>query len=122
MVITKLQSPLNRIGGQDVVPTQSANLTPISHLYGAHRVHQCHTSLLSGLSTIISLFISEGRSMGSRREWDSIENKKRRQVISHGTVTKAADSIVANLYEVKFVDDKKGFVLGYDGVLLGYVG
>ncbi|KAG2316763.1 hypothetical protein Bca52824_019885 [Brassica carinata] len=35
---------------------------------------------------------------------------------------KAADNIAANLYAVKFVDDKKGFVLGNNGVLLRYVG
>ncbi|QHO55639.1 Photosystem II stability/assembly factor [Arachis hypogaea] len=35
---------------------------------------------------------------------------------------KAADNIAANLYSVKFLDDKKGFVLGNDGVLLRYLG
>ncbi|GAU38323.1 hypothetical protein TSUD_61840 [Trifolium subterraneum] len=35
---------------------------------------------------------------------------------------KAADNIAANLYAVKFIDDKKGFVLGNDGVLLRYLG
>lgn len=35
---------------------------------------------------------------------------------------KAADNIAANLYSVKFIDDKKGFVLGNDGVLLRYLG
>ncbi|KAG6549194.1 hypothetical protein Mapa_009180 [Marchantia paleacea] len=35
---------------------------------------------------------------------------------------KAADSIGANLYSVKFVDEKKGFVIGNDGVLLRYLG
>lgn len=35
---------------------------------------------------------------------------------------KAADSIAANLYSVKFIDDKNGFVLGNDGVLLRYLG
>lgn len=38
------------------------------------------------------------------------------------TRDKAADNIAANLYDVKFVDDKKGFVLGNDGVLLRYLG
>jgi photosystem II stability/assembly factor-like uncharacterized protein len=33
---------------------------------------------------------------------------------------KVADSIAANLYSVKFVNDK-GFVLGNDGVLLRYL-
>ncbi|KAJ0745480.1 putative photosynthesis system II assembly factor Ycf48/Hcf136-like domain-containing protein [Helianthus annuus] len=31
---------------------------------------------------------------------------------------KAADNIAANLYSVKFINDKQGFVLGNDGVLL----
>ncbi|KAG4979382.1 hypothetical protein JHK85_033340 [Glycine max] len=35
---------------------------------------------------------------------------------------KAADNIAANLYSVKFIDEKKGFVLGNDGVLLRYLG
>ncbi|XP_014502736.1 photosystem II stability/assembly factor HCF136, chloroplastic-like [Vigna radiata var. radiata] len=35
---------------------------------------------------------------------------------------KAADNIAANLYSVKFIDDKKGFVLGNDGVLLRFLG
>lgn len=35
---------------------------------------------------------------------------------------KAADSIAANLYSVKFLDENKGFVLGNDGVLLRYLG
>ncbi|KAK9115560.1 hypothetical protein Sjap_014507 [Stephania japonica] len=35
---------------------------------------------------------------------------------------KAADNIAANLYSVKFIDNKKGFVLGNDGVLLRYLG
>ncbi|XP_078442073.1 photosystem II stability/assembly factor, chloroplast (HCF136) [Wolffia australiana] len=35
---------------------------------------------------------------------------------------KAADSIAANLYSVKFVNDNQGFVLGNDGVLLRYLG
>lgn len=35
---------------------------------------------------------------------------------------KAADSIAANLYSVKFINDKQGFVLGNDGVLLKYLG
>lgn len=35
---------------------------------------------------------------------------------------KAADNIAANLYSVKFINDKKGFVLGNDGVLLRYLG
>ncbi|XP_021846341.1 photosystem II stability/assembly factor HCF136, chloroplastic [Spinacia oleracea] len=35
---------------------------------------------------------------------------------------KAADNIAANLYSVKFIDDKTGFVLGNDGVLLRYLG
>ncbi|KAF4346703.1 hypothetical protein G4B88_027826 [Cannabis sativa] len=35
---------------------------------------------------------------------------------------KAADNIAANLYSVKFLDEKKGFVLGNDGVLLRYLG
>eukprot|EP00252_Welwitschia_mirabilis_P014642 TRINITY_DN3221_c0_g1_i1.p1 TRINITY_DN3221_c0_g1~~TRINITY_DN3221_c0_g1_i1.p1 ORF type:complete len:419 (-),score=90.89 TRINITY_DN3221_c0_g1_i1:391-1647(-) len=35
---------------------------------------------------------------------------------------KAADNIAANLYAVKFIDEKRGFVLGNDGVLLRYVG
>ncbi|KAA3482654.1 photosystem II stability/assembly factor HCF136, chloroplastic [Gossypium australe] len=34
------------------------------------------------------------------------------------TRDKAADNIAANLYSVKFINDKKGFVLGNDGVLL----
>ncbi|KAL8138077.1 hypothetical protein V2J09_004078 [Rumex salicifolius] len=34
---------------------------------------------------------------------------------------KAADNIAANLYSVKFIDDKKGFVLGNDGVLLRFL-
>uniref|UniRef100_A0A0D6R441 Photosynthesis system II assembly factor Ycf48/Hcf136-like domain-containing protein n=1 Tax=Araucaria cunninghamii TaxID=56994 RepID=A0A0D6R441_ARACU len=38
------------------------------------------------------------------------------------TRDKAADSIAANLYDVKFIDEKKGFVLGNDGVLLKYLG
>ncbi|KAG0477769.1 hypothetical protein HPP92_012488 [Vanilla planifolia] len=38
------------------------------------------------------------------------------------TRDKAADSIAANLYSVKFIDDNKGFVLGNDGVLLRYLG
>lgn len=38
------------------------------------------------------------------------------------TRDKAADNIAANLYSVKFIDDKKGFVLGNDGVLLRYLG
>ncbi|TQD90401.1 hypothetical protein C1H46_024038 [Malus baccata] len=36
------------------------------------------------------------------------------------TRDKAADNIAANLYSVKFIDDKKGFVLGNDGVLLRF--
>ncbi|KAK4484074.1 hypothetical protein RD792_011294 [Penstemon davidsonii] len=35
---------------------------------------------------------------------------------------KAADNIAANLYSVKFMNDKQGFVLGNDGVLLKYLG
>ncbi|XP_047318239.1 photosystem II stability/assembly factor HCF136, chloroplastic [Impatiens glandulifera] len=35
---------------------------------------------------------------------------------------KAADNIAANLYSVKFIDERKGFVLGNDGVLLRYLG
>ncbi|GAB4850630.1 hypothetical protein Ancab_029939 [Ancistrocladus abbreviatus] len=35
---------------------------------------------------------------------------------------KAADNIAANLYSVKFINEKKGFVLGNDGVLLRYLG
>lgn len=35
---------------------------------------------------------------------------------------KAADNIAANLYSVKFISDKQGFVLGNDGVLLKYLG
>ncbi|KAJ1422085.1 WD40/YVTN repeat-like-containing domain superfamily [Sesbania bispinosa] len=35
---------------------------------------------------------------------------------------KAVDNIAANLYSVKFIDDKTGFVLGNDGVLLRYLG
>ncbi|KAH7427284.1 hypothetical protein KP509_10G037400 [Ceratopteris richardii] len=35
---------------------------------------------------------------------------------------KAADNIAANLYSVKFVDEKKGFVLGNNGILLRYLG
>ncbi|KAK2635707.1 hypothetical protein Ddye_030499 [Dipteronia dyeriana] len=35
---------------------------------------------------------------------------------------RAADNIAANLYSVKFIDEKKGFVLGNDGVLLQYLG
>ncbi|KAK1325686.1 hypothetical protein QJS10_CPA01g00100 [Acorus calamus] len=38
------------------------------------------------------------------------------------TRDKAADSIAANLYSVKFIDDNRGFVLGNDGVLLRYLG
>ncbi|TYH25847.1 hypothetical protein E1A91_A03G182000v1 [Gossypium mustelinum] len=38
------------------------------------------------------------------------------------TRDKAADNIAANLYSVKFINDKKGFVLGNDGVLLRYLG
>ncbi|KAG7025624.1 Photosystem II stability/assembly factor, chloroplastic [Cucurbita argyrosperma subsp. argyrosperma] len=38
------------------------------------------------------------------------------------TRDKAADNIAANLYSVKFINDKKGFVLGNDGVLLQYLG
>ncbi|GFP92562.1 photosystem ii stability/assembly factor hcf136 chloroplastic [Phtheirospermum japonicum] len=38
------------------------------------------------------------------------------------TRDKAADNIAANLYSVKFVNDKQGFVLGNDGVLLKYLG
>lgn len=38
------------------------------------------------------------------------------------TRDKAADNIAANLYSVKFIDEKKGFVLGNDGVLLRYLG
>lgn len=38
------------------------------------------------------------------------------------TRDKAADNIAANLYSVKFVNEKQGFVLGNDGVLLKYVG
>ncbi|KAL9251608.1 Photosystem II stability/assembly factor HCF136, chloroplastic-like protein [Drosera capensis] len=38
------------------------------------------------------------------------------------TRDKAADNIAANLYSVKFIDDKTGFVLGNDGVLLRYLG
>ncbi|XP_002966130.2 photosystem II stability/assembly factor HCF136, chloroplastic [Selaginella moellendorffii] len=34
---------------------------------------------------------------------------------------RVADSIAANLYSVKFLDNKKGFVLGNDGVLLRYL-
>ncbi|KMZ72533.1 Ycf48-like protein [Zostera marina] len=35
---------------------------------------------------------------------------------------KAAESIAANLYSVKFLNNEKGFVLGNDGVLLRYLG
>ncbi|CAH9057164.1 unnamed protein product [Cuscuta epithymum] len=35
---------------------------------------------------------------------------------------KAADNIAANLYSVKFINEKQGFVLGNDGVLLKYLG
>ncbi|PIN21163.1 hypothetical protein CDL12_06147 [Handroanthus impetiginosus] len=35
---------------------------------------------------------------------------------------KAADNIAANLYSVKFINGKQGFVLGNDGVLLKYLG
>ncbi|KAJ8428595.1 hypothetical protein Cgig2_021843 [Carnegiea gigantea] len=38
------------------------------------------------------------------------------------TRDKAADNIAANLYSVKFIDEKKGFILGNDGVLLRYLG
>jgi photosystem II stability/assembly factor-like uncharacterized protein len=38
------------------------------------------------------------------------------------TRDKAADNIAANLYAVKFIDEKKGFVLGNDGILLRYLG
>ncbi|GAB2209697.1 hypothetical protein Droror1_Dr00026919, partial [Drosera rotundifolia] len=38
------------------------------------------------------------------------------------TPDKAADSIAANLYSVKFIDDKTCFMLGNDGVLLRYLG
>ncbi|CAK9146006.1 unnamed protein product [Ilex paraguariensis] len=34
------------------------------------------------------------------------------------TRDKAADNIAANLYSVKFINDRNGFVLGNDGVLL----
>lgn len=35
---------------------------------------------------------------------------------------KAADSIGASLYAVKFIDPKKVFIIGNDGVLLRYLG
>ncbi|KAI3453270.1 hypothetical protein Pfo_009933 [Paulownia fortunei] len=35
---------------------------------------------------------------------------------------KAADNIAANLYSVKFINVRQGFVLGNDGVLLKYLG
>ena len=38
------------------------------------------------------------------------------------TRDKAADNIAANLYAVKFIDEKKGFVLGNDGILLRDLG
>ncbi|KAJ8433450.1 hypothetical protein Cgig2_017410 [Carnegiea gigantea] len=38
------------------------------------------------------------------------------------TRDKAADNIAANLYSVKFINEKTGFVLGNDGVLLRYLG
>ncbi|KAI3830093.1 hypothetical protein L1987_04226 [Smallanthus sonchifolius] len=59
------------------------------------------------------------RKLGQLGKWDPFENYNSGKSWSRD---KAANDIAANLYSVKFINERQGFVLGNDGVLLKYLG